>query len=68
MDTSDELRHDISIYKNPHGDDWKRNALCRHCFQRRGTFNRIMTHGYEACGREECLDSHYWEPTPGPYY
>jgi hypothetical protein len=68
MDTGDELRRDISIYKNPQGEEWKRHSLCRHCFQRRGTFNRIMTYGYEACGRDDRLDSHYWEPTVCPHY
>ena len=62
FDTSNEWTHDISIYKNIHGEEWKRNSLCRHCFQLRGAFNRIMTYGYEACGRDERLDSHYWEP------
>ncbi|CAN9083781.1 unnamed protein product [Alternaria alternata] len=62
FDTSNEWTHDISVYKNIHGEEWKRNSLCRHCFQLRGAFNRIMTYGYEACGRDERLDSHYWEP------
>jgi len=64
----DEYLRDISIYKNIHGEEWKRNALCRHCFQSGGTCNRIMTYGYEACGRDEPLNSHYWEPTPNPNY
>ncbi|KAG9187302.1 hypothetical protein G6011_05173 [Alternaria panax] len=62
FDTSNDWTHDISIYKNTQGEEWKRNSLCRHCFQSGGAFNRIMTYGYEACGRDERLDSHYWEP------
>ncbi|KAI0579843.1 hypothetical protein TUN199_07349 [Pyrenophora tritici-repentis] len=64
----DEWLQDISIFKNIHGEEWKRNALCSHCFRSRGTFNRIMTYGYEACGRDDPLDSHYWEPTANPNY
>lgn len=64
----DELLQDISIYKTIHGEEWKRNALCSHCFQNGGTCNRVMTHGYEVCGRDKSLDSHYWEPTANPNY
>ncbi|CAA9966033.1 hypothetical protein PTMSG1_09392 [Pyrenophora teres f. maculata] len=63
-----EWLQDISIYKNIHGEEWKRNALCSHCFRSGGTCNRIMTYGYEACGRDDPLDSHYWEPTANPSY
>ncbi|KAF1850117.1 uncharacterized protein K460DRAFT_411881 [Cucurbitaria berberidis CBS 394.84] len=57
---------DISIYKNDHGEEWRENSLCRHCFRQHGSFNRILTHGYEVCGREEMLNSHYWEPAHNP--
>jgi hypothetical protein len=55
--------NNISIYKHAHGDEWKRNLLCEPCFRRRGQFQRILTHGYEACGLDEALNSHFWEPT-----
>ena len=63
-----EWMHDISIYKNIHGEEWRRNSLCKHCFRRSGQFSRIMTYGYESCGRDEELDSHYWEHTVNPNY
>jgi hypothetical protein len=52
---------DISIYKQDHGERWRENALCLHCFRRHGGFNKLREHGYEVCGREEALESHYWE-------
>lgn len=52
---------DISVYKGVQSDGWRENALCLYCFRRRGTFNKILMHGYEVCGREEILESHYWE-------
>jgi hypothetical protein len=52
---------DVSIYKKVHGDEWRQNSLCLHCFRRYGGFNKMDQHGYEVCGRNEALDSHYWE-------
>jgi hypothetical protein len=52
---------DISIYKQDHGDDWRDHALCLYCFRRHGGFNKLRQHGYEVCGRNEALESHYWE-------
>lgn len=52
---------DISIYKHDHGEDERENLLCLHCFKQHGSFNRILLHGYEVCGREEVLKSYYWE-------
>ncbi|KAF2825420.1 hypothetical protein CC86DRAFT_352856 [Ophiobolus disseminans] len=52
---------DVSIYKKIHGDEWKDFPLCLHCFRRHGNFNKIEEHGYEVCGREEMLESHYWQ-------
>jgi hypothetical protein len=61
----DEWVNNISIYKYVHGDEWRRNSLCQPCFRRHGQFQRILTHGYEACGLYEALDSHFWEPSDG---
>ncbi|KAH7397424.1 hypothetical protein BKA66DRAFT_437984 [Pyrenochaeta sp. MPI-SDFR-AT-0127] len=58
---------DISIYRHDHGEDWRDTWLCLPCFRQHGSFNRILTHGYEVCGREEILDSHFWEPAVNPY-
>ncbi|KAL6709821.1 hypothetical protein ACN47E_000606 [Coniothyrium glycines] len=52
---------DISIFKTTHGEQWRDHALCLHCFRRQGRFSRVLTYGYEFCGREEALDSCYWE-------
>ena len=52
---------EISIYKKVHGDEWTEYPLCLHCFRQHGAFNRINEHGYELCGRDEALESHYWE-------
>jgi hypothetical protein len=52
---------DVSIYKKVHGDEWRENSLCLYCFRRHGGFNKMDQHGYEVCGRNEALDSHYWE-------
>jgi hypothetical protein len=52
---------DVSVYKKVHGDEWRQNSLCLHCFRRHGGFNKMNQHGYEVCGRSEALDSHYWE-------
>ncbi|CAO2647529.1 Nn.00g084510.m01.CDS01 [Neocucurbitaria sp. VM-36] len=38
---------DISVYKYDHGEDWKEKPLCLYCFRQHGSFNRILTHGYE---------------------
>ncbi|EUC48545.1 hypothetical protein COCMIDRAFT_23712 [Bipolaris oryzae ATCC 44560] len=62
----DEWMHDISIFKSTHGDEWVHNSLCKHCFSRSGKFSRIMTYGYETCGREECLEDYYWESAVSP--
>jgi hypothetical protein len=51
----------VSIYKKIHGDEWRDNSLCLYCFRQYGGFNRLNKHGYEACGRDEALESHYWE-------
>lgn len=58
---------DISIYKYDHGEEWKEKSLCQYCFRQHGSFNRILTHGYEVCGREEMLKNHYWEAALNPY-
>jgi hypothetical protein len=52
---------DISIYKKDHGDKWREHALCLYCFRRHGGFNKLREHGYEVCGRDEALESYYWE-------
>jgi hypothetical protein len=52
---------DISIYKQDHGEEWREHGLCLYCFRRHGGFNKIRQHGYEVCGRNEALESHYWE-------
>ncbi|KAH8722801.1 hypothetical protein GQ44DRAFT_711282 [Phaeosphaeriaceae sp. PMI808] len=53
----------LSIYQKVHGnDDYVTNPLCKDCFRHRGTFKIIhVKHGYEACGADEPLQSHYWE-------
>jgi hypothetical protein len=50
-----------SIYKKDHGDEWRENALCLYCFRRHGDFSKLSKHGYGKCGRNEPLESHYWE-------
>jgi hypothetical protein len=52
---------DVSIFKKTHGDEWKENPLCLYCFRQHGNFNRFNEHGYEVCGCNEALESHYWE-------
>ena len=52
---------DISIYKATHGEAWLENSLCLKCFRRGGAFHRVLSHGYEVCGSEEVLKSHFWE-------
>ncbi|KAL5117343.1 hypothetical protein ACEQ8H_004788 [Pleosporales sp. CAS-2024a] len=52
---------DVSIYKKVHGDEWRENSLCLYCFRRYGHFSKLTPHGYELCGRDEALESHYWE-------
>lgn len=62
-----EWMHDLSIYKRAHGDEEAdRNSLCRPCFRQRGMFSRLMPYGYETCGCEERLDSHYWQASVSP--
>jgi hypothetical protein len=52
---------DVSIYHKTHGDQWREHSLCLHCFRQHGSFNRLGKHGYEVCGNDEALKSHYWE-------
>jgi hypothetical protein len=52
---------DVSIYKKDHGDEWRKNSLCLFCFRRHGNFTKLNEHGYEVCGHDEALKSHYWE-------
>lgn len=52
---------DVSIYKGQ-ADPWRENLLCLYCFSRHGTFSKMLPLGYETCGGEKVLDSHYWEP------
>jgi hypothetical protein len=52
---------DVSIYQKTHGDEWRENSLCLHCFRQHGDFRRLGKHGYEVCGDDEALKSHYWE-------
>jgi hypothetical protein len=51
----------VSVYKKVHGDEWRRNSLCLYCFRRHGNFRKLDEHGYEVCGHDEALESHYWE-------
>ncbi|KAF2030430.1 hypothetical protein EK21DRAFT_65423 [Setomelanomma holmii] len=53
---------EVSIYKKVHGDESSDYSLCLYCFRQHGAFNRITDYGYELCGGDEALDSHYWEP------
>jgi hypothetical protein len=55
----------MSIYKNVHGDS-ARYSLCLHCFSQHGDFCKVLTYGYETCGRHEVLKSHYWESGTWP--
>ncbi|KAF1912184.1 hypothetical protein BDU57DRAFT_542759 [Ampelomyces quisqualis] len=48
-----------SIYRKDHGDEWRENALCLYCFQWHGNFSKLSKHGYETCGRDDPLESHY---------
>jgi hypothetical protein len=50
-----------SIYMHAHDNGPIRHALCLYCFRHNGSFRKVHRHGYEACGRTEVLDSHYWE-------
>jgi hypothetical protein len=52
---------DVSVYRQTHGDAWRNSPLCLYCFRQNGSFRKIEQHGYETCGREEALESHYWE-------
>jgi hypothetical protein len=52
---------DVSVYKKDHGDEWREHSLCLYCFRRYSGFNKLRKHGYEVCGRDEALESHYWE-------
>lgn len=52
---------DISIYKKEHGNNTNDHPLCLHCFRLHGSFYRLLEHGYESCGKEELLESHYWD-------
>jgi hypothetical protein len=55
----------MSIYKTAHGDS-PRYSLCLHCFRQHGDFCKVLTRGYETCGRHEVLRSHYWESNAWP--
>lgn len=55
----------MSIYKTTHGNN-PRYSLCLHCFSQHGDFCKVLTHGYETCGRHELLKSHYWESNAWP--
>jgi hypothetical protein len=55
----------MSIYKTTHGESL-RYSLCLHCFSRHGDFCKVLTRGYETCGRHEVLRSHYWESNAWP--
>lgn len=52
---------DASIYQKTHGDEWRSNPLCLYCFRKHGNFSKLEEYGYEACGRDEALESHYWQ-------
>jgi hypothetical protein len=52
---------DISIYQKTHGDEWRSSPLCLYCFRKHGNFSKLEEYGYEACGRDEALESHYWQ-------
>lgn len=63
----DKWMQDISIYKSTHGNDERvDNSLCEYCFRRRGLFSRLVTYGCELCGREQRLESLYWESAVSP--
>lgn len=49
------------VFLNRHGEEWKNHALCLYCFRRHQTFHRLLKDGCEVCGRQEVLESHYWE-------
>jgi hypothetical protein len=55
----------MSIYKTTHGES-PRYSLCLHCFSRHGDFCKVLTRGYETCGRHQVLRSHYWESNAWP--
>jgi hypothetical protein len=55
----------MSIYKTAHGES-PRYSLCLHCFSRHGDFCKVLTRGYETCGRHQVLRSHYWESNAWP--
>jgi hypothetical protein len=50
---------DVSVYKKIHGDEWRDNSLCLYCFRQHGDFSKLTLRGYEVCGRNEALESHY---------
>jgi hypothetical protein len=52
---------DMSIYRNSCSSQWRECPLCLYCYRQHGSFNRIGENGCELCGREEVLESHYWE-------
>ncbi|KAF2849584.1 hypothetical protein T440DRAFT_130423 [Plenodomus tracheiphilus IPT5] len=53
---------DVSIYKGQ-ANPWRDNSLCLYCFSRHGKFSKVLPLGYEVCGSDAVLESHYWEPT-----
>jgi hypothetical protein len=55
----------MSIYKTAQGES-PRYSLCLHCFSRHGDFCKVLTRGYETCGRHQVLRSHYWESNAWP--
>jgi hypothetical protein len=58
------LDNDRLIFINKHREDWEDYALCLDCFQRHQNFHRVLKHGCEVCGKDDILESKYWE-TPG---
>jgi hypothetical protein len=54
---------EVSIYKQVHGEEWRGAPLCLYCFREHGEFHRLYNDGCEACGRDEALEHHYWEPS-----
>jgi hypothetical protein len=58
---------EVSIYKQVHGEEWMEAPLCLHCFREHGEFHRLYNDGCEACGQDEELEHHYWEPSSAEY-
>lgn len=52
---------EFSVYQKTHGDEWREAPLCLYCFRQHGRFSKLEEHGYETCGQDEALQSHYWE-------